>query len=349
MPFNRYENQSQDNPLPVEEIDGMSYNPKEPISETNPLPVMVVEGQSYSPYSDVSETNPWPVVVIGGEEEPEYEGPLDIVPGAVVAYGQRALSSALRGQPLYTIREDAADAEQIFNSDAVTGAAPVAAITTFLDGASGFVATWNDQSGNDYDASKIAADQPAWAIVGANSKPGAGGSSGSGLGGALLRADPVSFPGGALTAFGCIYLAAADDTHLGYPWIFSKDDDWVGPAVSSASTDIEIGDDPDFTQWDQDTPANMVGLHVVEWIVDAGGDASLYIDGVLQDLTLSDGSALAAPAMVGGVFEVQWPRDGSNVGHSYYQEIIVHAAELSAPNRLAIRQNIAAYYGISLP
>lgn len=70
MPFNRYENQSQDNPLPVEEIDGMSYNPKEPISETNPLPVMVVEGQSYSPYSDVSETNPWPVVVISGDEEP---------------------------------------------------------------------------------------------------------------------------------------------------------------------------------------------------------------------------------------------------------------------------------------
>ena len=77
-----------------------------------------------------------------------YEGPLDIVAGAVVAYGQRALCAAKLGTALYTIRESSGDTTQSFSSDATTGEAPVASITTFLNGNAGFGTVWVDQSGS---------------------------------------------------------------------------------------------------------------------------------------------------------------------------------------------------------
>ena len=61
-----------------------------------------------------------------------YTGPLDIVAGAVVAYGQRALSAAQRSSALYTIRRDSDDATQVFSSDAITGDAPLESIASFL-------------------------------------------------------------------------------------------------------------------------------------------------------------------------------------------------------------------------
>jgi hypothetical protein len=101
-----------------------------------------------------------------------YTGPLDIVSGAVVAYGQRALSAAQRGSALYTIRRDSDDTTHTYNSDATTGAAPAAAISSFIGGGSGFVATWTDQSGNGSDVSQAtAANQPQWASNVANSRP----------------------------------------------------------------------------------------------------------------------------------------------------------------------------------
>src|SRR5882724_10471385 len=111
---------------------------------------------------------------IGAGPGVPYIGPLNLVPGSVVAYGQRALSAAKLGSALYTIREDAGDTTQSFNSDVVTGDAPVAAITSFLAGASGFVTVWNDQSGNMSNALQVTAGlQPGWlASVTTNSKPG---------------------------------------------------------------------------------------------------------------------------------------------------------------------------------
>src|SRR6185369_4240518 len=75
---------------------------------------------------------------------PSYTGPLDVVPGAVVAYGQRAMAAANLGSPVYTIRRDSDDAKQAFNSDATTGAVDPAAIAAFIGGGNGFIDTWND-------------------------------------------------------------------------------------------------------------------------------------------------------------------------------------------------------------
>lgn len=79
-----------------------------------------------------------------------YTGPLDLVPGAVVAYGTRALSAARRGQNIFRLQEDGEDTEMDFAADSVTGAAPLAAIAAWLvlHGAENArVVTWYDQSG----------------------------------------------------------------------------------------------------------------------------------------------------------------------------------------------------------
>lgn len=99
-----------------------------------------------SPQTGVSQTSVTAVSSVGSAgvtivPETGYEGPLDIVAGAVVAYGQRALSAAKRGTALYTIKRKTDDATQSFSSDATTGAAPSSEITAFI--VNGGAATFN--------------------------------------------------------------------------------------------------------------------------------------------------------------------------------------------------------------
>ena len=92
-----------------------------------------------------------------------YTGPLDLVPGAVVAYGVRALSAAWLGESIFRLRRDSDDAELDFEADAVTGEAPVATINTWLGAGDGFLVTFYDQSGNGHDLTRSsAAFQPAF-------------------------------------------------------------------------------------------------------------------------------------------------------------------------------------------
>lgn len=105
--------------------------------------------------------------------EPEYEGPLDLVPGAVVAYGVRALSAAMLGQNIFRLRRDSDDAESNFVADAVTGDAPVVAIATWLGEANSFVVTWYDQSGNGKNATQAdTAKQPSFVLSLQGGRPG---------------------------------------------------------------------------------------------------------------------------------------------------------------------------------
>jgi hypothetical protein len=71
-------------------------------------------------------------ITVTVEAAPAYVGPLDLVPGAKIAAGQRALSAAMLGQELYTIRRTSDNTTQAFSSDAVTGAAPAAAEIAFV-------------------------------------------------------------------------------------------------------------------------------------------------------------------------------------------------------------------------
>lgn len=87
----------------------------------------------------------------GPAPSPSYQGPLDLVDGAVVAYGVVALSDAMRGEPLLRLRRSSDDAEQDWPADAVTGDLDAAAIATWRDAAGAadlFVVTLYDQSGN---------------------------------------------------------------------------------------------------------------------------------------------------------------------------------------------------------
>lgn len=89
-----------------------------------------------SPVAFNSRTRMQTVWFFGPRRQPEnggsaYTGPLDLVPGAVVAYGVRALSAAWLGQPLFRLRRSYDDEEMTFNADPVTGDAPLSQIQEF--------------------------------------------------------------------------------------------------------------------------------------------------------------------------------------------------------------------------
>lgn len=251
----------------------------------------------------------------------EYEGPLDIVGSAVVAYGQRALSAAMLGQPLYTIREDAGDTEQTFNADAVTGDAPVAAITTFLDGANGSVSSWKDQSGNaDHAVQATPGDQPVWVSNQQGGRPAF-------TGGSLLSS-AASFPDGALTVF-AVVKGAAETTTEGSGYI----DVMYGAAAYN-----------DMFDGANEAGGNYPGLvtdadyHLIDmaW---QNGENSYFVDGVEAAENNDFDSGVVGPLTL----EVALLFFSSSRA-----EEIIYSGILTDPQRLAIRQNIAAYYGITL-
>ncbi len=97
--------------------------------------------------------------------------PLDSYSGLRAVFSIRRLLTSYTGD-LIRLRRSSDDAESDFGFDA-NGDLDAAAITTWLGGASGFVVTWYDQSGNGYDASQtdLDADQPGYLASGINSKP----------------------------------------------------------------------------------------------------------------------------------------------------------------------------------
>ncbi len=63
---------------------------------------------------------------------PIAERPLDIAPGAVVAYSQRALSNAEVGGAIFTLIRPSDATDDAFDSDAITGDPPITSIQTFI-------------------------------------------------------------------------------------------------------------------------------------------------------------------------------------------------------------------------
>lgn len=256
-----------------------------------------------------------------------YQGPLDIVPGAVFAYGQRALSLDMLGQPLYTIREGATSTIQSFDSDAATGAAPVTAITSFLNGASGFVTNWRDQSGGAHDMVQATTNQqPEWLVAQAGTVPGF-----RGLGTLESTAGIVWAADSPCTLF--LVSGMGDggtnvDVH-----------DHGGKDIALVLSDgfNEFTSTPPYADWSYEDTTLAVVLY--ELTVTASGEVVIYENGVAKSVT-ADPGPFALPAGTYGTLITIGASDMPTF------ELMGWAALLSAGDRLAIRQNIMTYYGI---
>jgi hypothetical protein len=277
-----------------------------------------------------SDTQTITVTVTGGGA---YEGPLDIVSGAILAYGQRALSAAMRGSALYTIREDAGDTTQEFSSDATTGAAPAASILAFLDGAAGLVVTDNDQSGNDIDTTQADPDaQPAWAASVQNSQPGIVAFDGRELSG------NVDFAGGALTI---IAVAKVTDPSNGYALLHATSSQINFGSFWNVAGDLYF-DTGGGMVW-ATTETVDVGAHVFECVVAADGATTISVDGVALTTTLQSG--IQAPLEAAPTAVVKYPGTGAGVTQL---ECVAWNAAVSSDDRTSIRENMADYYGITV-
>jgi hypothetical protein len=327
------------------------------------------------------------------EAAPSYEGPLDLVPGAAVAYGQRALSAARLGQPLFTLRRDIDDAELEFDADAVTGEAPVAAIAAWVGAAftqtaattidsdvivlvsstgvhegqpisgtgiqpgtivldvseapniyislpatatSGAVvltftrmatlAVWNDQSGNGEDLASLAPDNFFYPTL-QSGKPGF-----QALTVNDIRASTTSsYPNSVATVF----LVGSEDLE----WYTTVGDDYLDFSTGlSGGVFCNLYNDPDGAGIYIDPPA--AGVHLwdaaIEW-----GATNFRVDGATQaEIASNDG---AAPPVA--LTETPMLRIG---GGKIFCESVIYPIRPSDPNRLAIGQNIATYYGITI-
>ncbi len=277
-----------------------------------------------------------------------YTGPLDIVPGAVVAYGQRALSAARLGSPLYTIREDAGDTTQSFSSDAVTGEAPVAEITAFLAGANGFVTTWNDQSANAADVSQAVSNiQPGFVLdaIPALKQQGNTG---------YLEASPTLDSFSAITAFFVVSSAIGGHASKAIDW-YSSGSGFITINMNPGAVSFAIGEiDVDNGS---DDGTHEAGTTTGQWLSDtspvivvvrsSGGTPDVSVNGITPLAATPYGDNVFGPT--GVITYVNTPSFGSGAADTLFREEIVYNSALSDGDVTAILQNIAAANGITLP
>lgn len=289
-----------------------------------------------------------------------YQGPLDLVPGAVAAYGMRALSADWIGENVIRLRRDSDDAQLDFVAQA-DGTISVAAVTAWLAGANGFCVTLYDQSGNGKDATMATAGrQPKWVANAQNSRPSL----------QFMRADEmqldtsqrVNISGGEISVF-FIMNQSGDPTND------------VRILFLTGANILENVEDPYWEvrlNWNSDTSQGT--YRVEQWATpNNAGSFDVPITDITGGLHLFeaawkfgsgaatlDGSALGYTGNIdsgGLVGEINEPLsigsgdvDGGLVNNwdGYIAEEIIYASIVSAPNRAAIRQNIADYYGITL-
>ena len=258
-----------------------------------------------------------------------YEGPLDLVPGAVAAYSVRALGSAWLGQPLFTLQkmDGGAEPSEEFDADAVTGEAPLAAIATFLGADDGALKIWNDQSGNSLNM--LSPDRTA--IFGASvfgSKPGFESSISTSF---ETNVETTAFPNGEATIFLVANLKAAVGGVLsgqGNVLMTTTDD----PSIDMASQDGR------WAGGDIVAPASGTYLWDAAWKF---GAKNFRVNGSTQafDSNFDDIGDVSAMLLE---LEIHW------VDQGVLTEWLIFNTLLSDADRLLIRQNIAAYYGITL-
>lgn len=108
---------------------------------------------------------------ISGSAPPSYEGPLDLVPSAtwVGAWSTaRAMSADMLGQNAYVVRRASDNTTTTAVYDAETGAVNESDISTFVNATTGFIPSLNDNSGNGKTQLQATEGiQPQWSADGA--------------------------------------------------------------------------------------------------------------------------------------------------------------------------------------
>lgn len=262
-------------------------------------------------------------------EGSEYTGPLDLVPGAIVALGSRALTSAWLGQNIFRLRRDSDDAEQNFAADATTGEAPAAAIAAFIGAGDGFLVTMYDQSGNGYDFSEAtAAAQPLYTANLSGGKPGF-----TTHGGSLVEGPTtIPFPNGA-----CSFIALTNTDNTQFQGN-TNDGGYCNVNIIDGGDRLFQLSDADGSNYAQGvyTPS-ATGLKVV----DCGfqiGTRSYYINGVAQ--TVADGDS-------GTLTGITLDSDTSVRTSGGFAEMLLYNTLKSPADRQPGRENMMTFYGIS--
>lgn len=274
-----------------------------------------------------------------------YQGPLDLVPGALVAYSQRAMAAAWVSNAI-TIRRDSNDATQNFATTTANAVDP-AAVSAFIGVGNGFATAWKDQSGHVSDAVQAtAAQQPQWIASTQGSKPGLRFVSNDGQ--FLVTAGNVTIPTGECTIFAVIKHTDGNfgsfcgmNNATGTPGFF------VSLTNSNAFNTAIVSAGP-LQAGMQATNAPADAYALIDFAL-AFGTHALDFNGVSQSVTANDvggaPASVAFPLAVGdddgAGFDTPW--DGDII------ELLVYPMLLSISARNDVRQNIADYYGITLP
>ncbi len=280
-------------------------------------------------------------------------GPLDLTSGAIAAYSQRALSAAKRGTALFTLQRDSDNTTQSFNSDATTGDAPTSAISSWIGAANAVVTLWKDQSsgGKDVIPDSVGLAPPFLLSI-SGGRPGLDFPVGEGKylnGGTITLADGL-----------CIFLVSK----------------WTTAAIGDAVGGFNTGGNTSYFNFDLQTNGaspgalietdlfdsatsheagssfswvrNDTSFHVFEAVGQFGANSFLIDGAPLTPSTSNDfGAAPSSPVTV--PFFIGTNSTSGNPFDGTMQELVIYQGVPSSATRTAIRRNMAAYYGITVP
>lgn len=284
----------------------------------------------------------------GGGSEP-FVGVLDLVnfSGALFAFGHRAMSTAMLGQPVYRLIRDSDAAELDILSDAVTGEIDAAAVTAWAGGVCR-LHTWYDQTGAESHLTDSGGDgfvKIPWVAAGPNGKPAF--IQGSGLG-----SRPNTYTAG--TAFNCNF---PDSGGYGTAFMLARGPILLDARNANATGQFQVRGGSMAKIETTSDGGNNTGaggeynelIPNTDWVlIDASvdfGDNDFYYNGTLfPENRTDDVTALAANHLL-------QPQINFSNSTTFYgiQEVFVCPGVIDADQRLAARQNMATWAGITLP
>lgn len=278
-----------------------------------------------------------------------YVGPLDLVPGADLWYGQRAATAADVANAM-TLIESGGSTSQSFPTT-TDNAVSIANVNTFKGVNNAFFTHLFDKSGNNRTMVRLSADTSGgWAVLPASTRPTFGPRAGVGTEPSFFVniADDVIPTPAEMTVFFVTYINPLQTIASVFSGLSQSGGYWQCD-IQHGQLDVQIYDGvAGFVQWDAFNAA-ITGLLIFEVTIAENGDVVVYINGVDMEAAPDDAPAPLEEGRLTGLAMDAGANAGGAACESGVYEFGRWSSVLSAPNRLALRQNIAAYYGITLP